>query len=223
MNLIGIDFSKNSTGVTLLFNNNYYFFSFTKDYSIESHKKKCQHHYNLNENISDCNVFSYSLLPTTSKDNSYSINEYNKITNGNTIASSLAESITEFIYSINDNKPIDWTQFKVAIEGYSYGSKGNILIDLVTMCTIVKDKFTALTFSPVEVYAPTEIKSFAGNGRADKCMMFDYFLNDTSLNNSQFHDYCKDIIIEKNKVPKPLDDIIDSFFVLKLLQHKISL
>ena len=46
------------------------------------------------------------------------------------------------------------------------------------------------------------------------------FLEDNNLNNSLLWKWCQDKEFVKD-VPKPLDDLVDSYFILKLLETLI--
>lgn len=223
MILLGIDFSKNSPGVTVLQNDKFHFFSFARDYKINSHKKAYQHHVQLDTEVDDCTVIDYTLLEANSKKQSYITNEINKLKNGRTIAGKIMNAVDDSFgyYDLQVGTP--WYLVRAGIEGYSYGSKGNVLIDLVTMTTILKDRLERQTRSEVFVFAPTQVKAVgAGIGRAGKDEMFEAFISDPELSESSFKDYCSTLEIISGKIPKPIDDIIDSYFVLKTLRKELE-
>lgn len=218
-NFIGVDFSKNSTGITLITPDKLHFFSFAKDYQKDNHKKAFQYHNILKNEVEDCSIVDYSLLSTNNKKSPYHENEWNKMKNGRSIVDAVSEVLSNFL------SEDDWKNTEVAFEGYAYGAKGNILIDIVTMTTLLKDYFESKIEKEVYVFAPTQIKSSAtGNGRSKKDIMFEFFLKEKITSGSDFQNFCsKEVELVKKKsgieVPKPFDDIIDSYFVVK---HLIS-
>ena len=221
-NFIGVDFSKNSTGITLIKPDKIHFFSIARDYEGNSHKKAFQYHNILSEEISDCSVFDYSLLVTNDKKQPYYVNEWNKLKNGRSIKNIVFEALETFM---SDE---EWEETVVAFEGYAYGAKGNVLIDLVTMTSILKHFFEMRTKKEVYVFAPTAIKSSAtGSGRSKKDIMFEFFLKEKITSGSEFQEFCRnqiELVKKKNSidVPKPFDDIIDSYFVVKHLIKYLS-
>lgn len=106
----------------------------------------------------------------------------------------------------------------VAMEGYSYGSKGNTFeIGQFTGSVkyeLIKNKI------PFRIYDPTTIKMYAtGSGNADKLEMYQSFL---SLNDDMFNiDKLPTVYISKGK--SPTSDIIDAYFICCLLLLELKL
>jgi len=117
----------------------------------------------------------------------------------------------------------------IGIEGYSYGSrftKTDSIIELATATTLFKRNILKQLYTENDVYkiyAPGTIKKTAGKGNYKKRELFDVFienrLEDEILTKSHFYNYCKTLKVGK-KVPSPIDDMIDAYFVLKTLQLK---
>ena len=103
---------------------------------------------------------------------------------------------------------------QVALEGYSYGSKGKIF-HIAENTGVLKYKLFQNCI-PVDIIAPTTIKKFAtGKGNADKEMMHDSFLLETSKN-------LKKIITPlKKKASNPVTDIVDSYYICKAFYEKL--
>jgi len=101
----------------------------------------------------------------------------------------------------------------IAIEGYAMGANGKVFnIAEATMLTksMIYDKGT-----PLRIYTPSAIKKFAtGKGNANKEAMFKQFNNDSHpfLDLSHLQD-----------LKNPQEDIIDSYFIMKLLQTELKL
>ena len=213
---IGIDFSKNSPGVTVINKTQIDFMSFTRDYSQRFTKKgdiksAFTHHVQI-DSLDDCRVVGYELHITNDKKKDYSENEWNKMMNSLNLAATIVKELRQVIPAD------DWREVQVAFEGYSYGSKGNALIDLVTMTTVLKQMLHLLTEKKIYVFSPKQIKNLAtGSGNAGKDSMYDFFLKEDLLKYSSFRQYCSEVEISGGKIPKPLDDVIDSYFVAKSL------
>ena len=77
------------------------------------------------------------------------------------------------------------------------------------------------------VFSPSEIKrSHTGKGNCGKDVMFQSFLDldDKRLKKDKFHKYCKDIGWESGDIPKPMDDIVDAYAIVRKLEdHLIGL
>lgn len=110
---------------------------------------------------------------------------------------------------------------KVALEGYSYGSKGNTF-EIGENTGVLKQQLFFLKI-PFVVLAPSDIKKKAtGNGSAGKPLMYESFLNTEGIFIEDIIPYDKigdsKLLVKKSETPwdlKPIDDIIDSFFILK--------
>tara|TARA_R100000657_G_C4671190_1_gene115711 strand:- start:901 stop:1560 length:660 start_codon:yes stop_codon:yes gene_type:complete len=113
-------------------------------------------------------------------------------------------------------------EVKIALEGFSYGSKGNSFIDIIQYNTFLRkaliDKYSIKDLS---VYQPSHVKKLAGKGNANKHYMAEAFqndvLNDKSLRDTKLWKWCKGKDFS-TKIPKPIDDIIDAYFILKALK-----
>ena len=102
----------------------------------------------------------------------------------------------------------------IAIEGYSYGSKGKVF-HIAENTGVLKYKIH-LTGVPLEVVPPTTIKKFAtGKGNADKTTMHKFFKNDAGV------DLKEEITPDKATVDNPVSDIVDSYYVCKYLHDKV--
>ena len=117
--------------------------------------------------------------------------------------------------------------YTIAFEGTSYGSKmgTNNMIDMAAGAAILKLKMLKI-FKPedIQTIAPTTIKKFAGKGNMNKLQLCEAFLNNVNgdpflMKGELFHFVTNNITIEK-KIPKPLDDLIDAYFLSALLASK---
>jgi len=100
-----------------------------------------------------------------------------------------------------------WDLEKVFIEGYSFGSVGQVF-NIAENTGVLKNKLFNLDI-PFDIIAPSVIKKYAtGKGNADKEKMYDSFVKETKC------DLFK--IFEVNKLQNPITDIVDSYYITKL-------
>lgn len=102
-----------------------------------------------------------------------------------------------------------------AIEGYSYGSTGNVF-DIAENTGVLKHRLFKNNIN-IHIFPPTEIKKFAtSKGNANKQGMFDAFLEQESV------DFRTKINYTKTSIDNPVSDIVDAFYILKVLNEKLS-
>ena len=105
---------------------------------------------------------------------------------------------------------------QIALEGYAFGAKGNRLFQIAENTGILKYKIYQRGI-PIEVIAPTEVKKFATNkGNASKMDMHSVFYKQTSI------DLKKLISPDQKDISNPVSDIVDSYYICKLLHSKLS-
>jgi len=105
---------------------------------------------------------------------------------------------------------------QVALEGYAFGAKGNRLFQIAENTGILKYKIYQRGV-PIEVVAPTEVKKFATNkGNASKMDMHSAFYKHTCV------DLKKMISPDQKDISNPVSDIVDSYYICKLLHSKLS-
>jgi hypothetical protein len=96
----------------------------------------------------------------------------------------------------------------VAVEGYSFGSKGKVF-NLAENMGIFKHKLYKAAI-PLTVIEPSKAKKLAtGKGNADKALMYEAFSKETNTNLLQK--------FEQKTLSNPITDIVDSYFILKSL------
>ena len=200
MCIIGIDFSINSTAIAIKMDNKTHLFSFVPNYEKGRAAFKI-HDYLKGELL----VKGYEK----SKPSKNSIEEQsNKLLN----ADRLSESILDIFNLLCIEDPQE-----IRIEGFSYMSKGNSFIDLITYNTFLKVKLIQKFGHIIKVVPPKTLKkSYTSNGNASKCDMMRYYVgkSDSKL---------KEKIVELNiikeedfTIPKPLDDIIDAIALTEI-------
>jgi len=116
------------------------------------------------------------------------------------------------------------------IEGLSFAAPGNTKIQHAGYHYILRHtikNFFNIDYSDIFVYAPTSLKMTAGKGNFNKDAMITAFVNskDSDIISSKLYSYLNDpSTVDNFKSPraknwlKPLDDIIDSVWVIKTFQ-----
>jgi len=107
------------------------------------------------------------------------------------------------------------------IEGYSFGGNGQVF-QLGENAGILKSELFKSDISQYATPSPGEIKKFAfdnakGKGAAKKHQMVDRFHSEVGINLYDLFElpFCP-IKHSMDKIPSPIDDIADSYFICKL-------
>lgn len=104
---------------------------------------------------------------------------------------------------------------QVGLEGYAYGAKGKVF-HIAENTGILKYKLFEAGI-PVEIFTPSNVKKFAtGKGNATKEDMHLTFKKETKK------DILQTITPTRSTVVSPVSDIVDSFYVCKLLYNNIK-
>jgi hypothetical protein len=196
---IGIDFSINSTAVTIKKNDGtLVLFSFVPNYRPEL--KGFQTHVAISDFVE---IHSY-IKGSNTKDPI--IDQSIKLQNADLLSDSIISAIEKHI----EGDP------KIYIEGFSFGSKGNSFIDLITFNTFLKVKMIQKWGHCISVVSPKSLKKmYTGNGNAGKCDMLRQFIKEDS---SLFKDKLVQLGLDKEgefTIPKPVDDLIDSIALVE--------
>lgn len=215
MTHIGIDFSLNSPGVCVRdLMGHYHFISFfnfgNRNWDINKIPKLYQVHREL-EDLDAIQAIPYNRIVGSTL---FIEREREKLTDGNAIASRIINHIIG-----------EWgkTDIKIALEGFSYGSTGNSFIDIVQYNTFLRSMLLSeYGAAAINIVQPSHVKKLAGKGNANKNYMAKAFqdnvLNDTNLITTKFWNWCKTKDFTE-KIPLPVSDLIDSYFVLKTLDQ----
>jgi hypothetical protein len=189
---IGIDFSINSTAICIQ-SDEMKLFSFVPDY------RSTLSGFKIHNKISDIvDIISYDKKSTTKdpiEDQSI------KLSNADSLSNAIISTIEPFITGIPE----------IRIEGFSFGSKGNAFIDIITYNTFLKVKIIQKWGNCISVISPKTVKKlYTGNGNASKCdMLRTFFTKEDSIFKKRFEDLGLNREEDFN-IPKPIDDLIDS-------------
>jgi hypothetical protein len=190
--IIGIDFSINSTAMAIKMGKKTHLFSFVPNYVMG--KKAFKIHESL-----DLVVIGYTKLSTTGDPIE---DQQIKLKN--------ADELSNSIIGIFDLLGLDSAE-EIRIEGFSYASKGNSFIDLITFNTFLKVKLIQRFGHIIKVIPPKTLKkAYTGNGNASKCDMLRTFMDisDTPLSRKIRE---MNIVTEGEfNIPKPIDDVVDA-------------
>ena len=151
------------------------------------------------------------------KDKDFLLREREKLTDGQNIAE-LISNILITLYGTDSHK--------IALEGFSYGSKGNSFIDIVQYNTFLRNEIVnAWGVKNISIYQPSHVKKLAGKGNANKHYMVKAFqddvFNDKNLRKTDLWKWTQDKDFTE-KIPKPIDDLVDAYFILNANKEKGS-
>jgi hypothetical protein len=154
------------------------------------------------------------------KSKEYHIREREKISNFVSLANEIKDAI---IGSIADGDDV-----YIGMEGISFGSPGNSLIDISMLTGILRSEILKILGNDSGrffVFSPTAIKKFAGKGNFKKIEMYDSLCSQTEVN-SDFITLIKEkkemMVTKGGTVKKPTEDIIDSIWVARFLKNEIE-
>ncbi len=214
----GIDFSLNSPGVCVQNHQGEYKFITFFNYGNriwDEEGRKIPKAFSVHKELMDSKTiigFPY-YRHVASKD--FLLREREKMTDGQSIADLIGDILITLFGT---------DSHKVSLEGFSYGSKGNSFIDIVQYNTFLRNRLVnAWGVNKISIYQPSHIKKLAGKGNANKHYMAKAFqddvLNDKNLRKTELWKWTqgKDF---SEKIPKPLDDLIDAYFILNANKEK---
>lgn len=204
---IGIDFSLTSPAICVYKNGGYRFISFFNDGGKDWRKSKSKS-YKYHNDLSDIiEVISYTRKID---DSNYRKEQKTKMED----ALMIANLIIEKLKAIIDDEVV------IGLEGFSYGSISSSTLDLAMYNSFLRMKLIENFGSEcLNIVSPTEGKKILfGKGNAKKEDMIQAFidnrLEDSELMMNAFWQYCKINGVDF-KQPKPIDDLVDAYGILK--------
>jgi hypothetical protein len=207
MTHIGIDFSLNSPGVCILDEDGYHFISFF-NYGGRSLQKKILKAFTLHFDLDESDTIISLLYNRQVKSKDFLLREREKMRDAKLLSELICGNLRKWGYNT-----------EIYLEGFSYGSKGNSFIDIIQYNSFLrKDLLTLWGKDKISVFQPSHVKKTAGKGNANKHYMIKAFqenvLADKQLEKTKLWKYVqgKDY---SEKIPKPLDDLIDAYFIVK--------
>ncbi len=214
----GIDFSLNSPGTCTQDHKGKYtfitFFNYGNRIWDDAGKKIPKAFSIHKELVDDKTILGFPYYRQV-KDKDFLLREREKLTDGQNIAD-LISNILITLYGTENHK--------IALEGFSYGSKGNSFIDIVQYNTFLRNEIVnAWGVENISIYQPSHVKKLAGKGNANKHYMVKAFqddvFNDKDLRKTKLWKWTqgKDFT---EKIPKPIDDLVDAYFILNANKGK---
>lgn len=220
---ISIDFSLISPGICLLETNNHKCISI---YSVDAdeHQKLLSKEDGPFKILNESKTVEINLRNKIDKQGiTYSHTERNK-----TVAS--VEDISTLITQIKKHLVKSTGDVYVAMEGISFGSKGNTLIDIAMATGILRKSIISELLDGRHdrffVFSPGTIKKFAGKGSFKKNDMYEALISNPETEHLEFvkllNAYKDKWITPGGVVKKPLDDLVDSTWIALLLKDVVE-
>jgi Holliday junction resolvasome RuvABC endonuclease subunit len=126
----------------------------------------------------------------------------------------ISKIITELLHEVGDDEVI------VAIEGISFGSKGNSLVDISQSTGILKHELLTQVLKNnadrLFIFSPSELKNAIGcKGNANKMDIFNQFKEDPQIEAIKDSDLYRAVhnekwIVQGDKILSPIIDMVDS-------------
>jgi len=219
MNLVGVDFSINSPAFCCYKDGAYVWGALTRsDRSAESLRKNSKKPFSVLDSESDFNLY---FLDKKELPEDYSGRERVKIAYFLEIVNSFWGSISEIMGD---------SDFHVAMEGLSFSSNGNALID-ISMATALlrKEIIDSVGVENFYVFSPTSVKKFALKGNAKKDELYESLINFQEKEETNLKNFTN--ILKANKeewitpskvVNKPIDDIVDATWITLYLKENLE-
>lgn len=220
MTIISIDFSILSPGVCICKD-----FKSFKWLAVSNHKLRKKDVINLEDLQLKYPTIKIGETKTKRyKDELYHITERVKLDN-------YLESISILINLIKENVDLK-DDIIVSIEGISFGSKGNALVDISQATGILKQSLVKEILkgdtNRFFVFSPAALKNAIDcKGNANKMDIFNAFINNPILESVKESDLylaakSEDWIIEKDKVMSPIMDMIDAYLGILKIHHILN-
>ena len=214
----GIDFSLNSPGTCTQDNKGKYTFITFFNYGNriwDEEGRKIPKSFSVHKELMDNKTILGFPYYRQVKDKDFLLREREKLTDGQNIAD-LISNILITLYGTQNHK--------IALEGFSYGSKGNSFIDIVQYNTFLRNEIVnGWGVENISIYQPSHVKKLAGKGNANKHYMVKAFqddvFNDKDLRKTDLWKWTQDKDFTE-KIPKPIDDLVDAYFILNANKEK---
>tara|TARA_R110002072_G_scaffold163884_6_gene316814 strand:+ start:1084 stop:1758 length:675 start_codon:yes stop_codon:yes gene_type:complete len=214
----GIDFSLNSPGTCTQDHKGKYTFITFFNYGNriwDEEGRKIPKSFSVHKELMDNKTILGFPYYRQVKDKDFLLREREKLTDGQNIAD-LISNILITLYGTQNHK--------IALEGFSYGSKGNSFIDIVQYNTFLRNEIVnGWGVENISIYQPSHVKKLAGKGNANKHYMVKAFqddvFNDKDLRKTDLWKWTQDKDFTE-KIPKPIDDLVDAYFILNANKEK---
>lgn len=219
MNFVGIDFSINSPAFCCYKDGKYHWGSLTRsDRSSSSLLKNQKKPFFVLDSEDD---FSLIFLDKSDLPEDYTKRERIKIV----YFMDIVDSLWTEVVNIMGN-----SEFYVAMEGLSFSSNGNALIDISMATSLLRKRIIDhIGVDHFYVFSPTSIKKFAKKGNAKKDELYESLINFKEEAETNLINFAN--ILETNKgewitpskvVNKPIDDLVDATWITLYLMNTLK-
>jgi len=209
--VVGIDFSIKSTAVTLIDRDgNYHFYTFAR-------KSVAKEDFFIALKNSGVHVITLDDEPPLAKTANLTARERSSIKDALMQTEAIAKMLAAWSLTEEDS---------IAIEGFSFGSTGNRLAQISGYQWLLRSlliRYCEISPEQLWFFSPMTIKATAGKGNFKKEQMIEAFIND-----KVDHTFHADLVnaplsyqTKRGQWLKPLDDIIDSYWIVKTLQKTL--
>lgn len=213
-NILGIDFSLNSPAWCILNGSEAKWGSFHR--TTKKIDRMMENESSPFKIFSDNPHFSVKVIEKNKTEGDYFEIERQKIQN-------FIEISQEFMGMIEPHIDSDT---KVFMEGISFGSSGNSLIDISMATALVRKRLVEIVgYNNLNIYSPTSIKKFALKGNSKKDELYVAILDKYGDNKIlepliKILEQNKETWIKKNKeVETPCSDLIDATWISLYGKH----
>ena len=218
MTYIGIDFSLTSPAFCVFKDGNYFWGSLTRsDRTSDSLKKSKDKPYAILDGDHSIDLF---FLTKKEMPEEYTARERVKIDYFQDIVDVFWHHVEPFVDG----------EVKIAMEGLSFASNGNALIDISMATALIRKKIVDKIGSQnFYVFPPTAIKKFAGKGNFKKDEMYHALVERSAEAGGDFSHFTDIIsnhasswITKSKQVNKPIDDLVDASWICLFLQETLK-
>lgn len=206
---IGIDFSLTSPAFCIINNDKIKVISLYKVDDIDKQAKNKKYIY-----LTDCKDVTSYLLEKPKAEGSYEEGERLKL--------QIYQNFVQRIISALVEEVPQGSDIVIGMEGISFGSSGNTLID-ISMSTALLRQELVKTFLPkgdyskLHIWSPSSIKKYAGRGNFKKFEMYEALLLRPEIQDAEFikalHRNKPDWITKGGAVTKPVEDLVDAVWI----------
>lgn len=206
---IGIDFSLNSPAVCIEDDIQIKFVSFFNTDGYDWNKDPNLKKFYTHNKISNLVELKPYARHKNIKGRTYAQEQSEKMDDAEQLCNYISDTINQYTKS----------DVMISLEGFAYASNGSAFIDLILFNSFLRkniiEKFGA---DKLEIISPATAKKLAGKGNADKEFMINAFINnvliDDKLIDTKLHKYMLNSELDMKHI-KPIDDIVDSYFIMK--------
>lgn len=179
---------------------------------------------NWNDEYSGVNVI-FVDHEIRKKSEHYHLTERNKLSNYMDLVDSLLDRL---------EKEVKGQDCIVAIEGISFSSKGNALVDIALATGMIRyqlaERFLKKNLDKFFVFSPSSLKNAIGaKGNAKKDVIMETFLSDPGIESVRKSDLYKlllnereEIIINERNIKSPYMDMVDAFLAVLKLYNELK-